>query len=120
LCFSQRMDLSGAFSNPRVLVELCDLSDLKLKLLSQRRPPKRFTSRIKPRTRVPIVATVTQVLVVLANHESVTVKDIHAACEELLGRPVSYKSLKTGLAEHCRSQKPRFVKVSRGKYRLTD
>jgi hypothetical protein len=52
---------------------------------------------VLPRTLVPLLATITQVLQ-FANDQPMRVKDIHTACEELLGGPVSYRSLKACLA----------------------
>jgi hypothetical protein len=112
-----RMELNGALSNPLVVLELWALSELKLKVLSRKRAARGFSTCTLPRTRVPLLATITQVLE-LANYQPMRVKDIHAACEELLGRPISYRSLKAGLSDGSRGGKAQFVRWDWGKYRL--
>jgi len=109
------VELNGAYSNPRARDELWRLYDLKRELLSRKRAPKKPDKRVLPRTRVPLLSTITQVLE-LANGP-MSVKDIHRACEELLGRPVSYRSLKASLSAH-RGINGRFYRVGYGKYRL--
>jgi len=118
---------NGALSNPQVTDELLQrylcsdeiwkLFSLKQKCLSRKRAPRRVPEKLPPRTSVPLLATITQVLE-LANYEPMRVRDIHRACEELLKRPVSYRTLKTSLWSNSHSQKPRFRRVKLGWYGL--
>jgi hypothetical protein len=123
---SDVVEHNGARSNPQVtdeslLLDLCwddifKLFQLKQECLSRKRAPKR-AAQVPPRTCVPLLATITQVLE-LANHEPMRVRDIHRACEELLKRPVSYRSLKSSLWSHSHTRKPRFRRVRPGWYGL--
>lgn len=111
------MELNVALSNPLVVLELWALFELKLKVLSRKRAPKKSSPRVLPRTRVPLLATITQVLE-LANYQPMSVKDIHAASQELLGKPISYRSLKACLSQSSHGRRARFVRWDWGQYRL--
>ena len=50
--------------------------------------------------------------------EPMTVPQIHRAAEEVLGRQLSYASLKETLSEHTRKRNGRFERVRRGCYGL--
>ena len=117
LCFRQRMELNGALSNPRVVLELLALFELKLKVLSRKRAPKKFSPRVLPRTRVPLLATITQVLE-LANTQPMRVKEIHVASQRLLGKPISYRSLKASLSGGSRGKNATFDRRGYGSYTL--
>ncbi len=43
-------------------------------------------------------------------------KDIHRACEDELGRPVSWSTVKTCLSDHSRGAGQRFQRVGHGLY----
>ena len=43
-------------------------------------------------------------------------KDIHRACEDELGHPVSWSTVKTCLSDHSRGTRPRFERVAYGLY----
>jgi hypothetical protein len=43
-------------------------------------------------------------------------KDIHRACEEELGRPVAWSTVKTCLSDHSSGTRPRFERVGYGLY----
>ncbi|HMD56557.1 MAG TPA: hypothetical protein VKG82_03690 [Solirubrobacteraceae bacterium] len=45
-------------------------------------------------------------------------RDVHRAVEALMGRPVRWTSVKACLASNVAGAAPRFVRVSRGQYRL--
>ena len=121
------MEDNGARSNPQVtdegaLLDLCwdetlKLFQLKQRCLGRKRARRTRAEKVPPRTYVPLLATITQVLE-LANHEPMRVRDIHRACEELLKKPVSYRSLKTSLWSNSHSSKPRFRRVRPGWYGL--
>lgn len=56
---------------------------------------------------------------VLAAHDGpMQARAVHAAVEALLGRSVSWSSVKNALADHALGSSPRFVRVARGRYRL--
>ena len=44
------------------------------------------------------------------------VKDIHRACEDEFGHPVSWSTVKTCLSDHSRGAQPRFERVGHGLY----
>jgi len=46
-------------------------------------------------------------------------KAIHAAVEVLLGEPVRWASVKAALAGNVSGVSPRFVRVARGRYKLS-
>src|SRR3989344_4560571 len=114
------VELNGALSNPQVQVELWKLYQLELNLLSRETRPVRKIAedRLQPRTRVPVIQTITQVLQ-LVHPQPMRVKDIHEACERLLGTKMSYRSLKASLSAGSRGRKAKFVRVGHGRNRLS-
>jgi hypothetical protein len=52
--------------------------------------------------------------------EPMRVKDIHAAVEASVGEPVPWSSVKTALASNVAGSSPRFVRIARGRYVLTN
>jgi len=111
------VELNGALSNPQGVLEIWHLLELRYKALSRKRAPKGFKRHLAPRTYVPLLATITQVFE-LANYQPMRVKDIHKGCEELLGRTVSYRSLKASLNKNSRNGSSRFARWDYGTYRL--
>ena len=107
------VELRRALSNPRLLVELKGLSDLKQALSDSL--ARRSTQRELSPRQAPIISTVKRVL---ADGEPMELKDIHLGCMRLLGADVSYRALKNGLSEHQRRKHRAIVRVSRG-YRLS-
>ena len=67
-----------------------------------------------PRTYVPVAKTITRVLE-LAD-QPMSVKEIHAACEETLGRSVLYGSVKDWLSDNNKTG--RVTRVKQGSYVL--
>ncbi len=45
-------------------------------------------------------------------------KEIHAAVEALLGKPVRWASVKAALAGGVSGASPRFMRVAKGRYKL--
>lgn len=111
------MELNGALSNPKAVLKFWDLHDLTFKVLNRKRAPRKFKTKSIPRTGVPVLATITQVLF-LANNQPMRVKDIHTGCQELLGHYVPYRAVKNALSHAAHRQKPRVVRWERGVYRL--
>jgi hypothetical protein len=59
------------------------------------------------------------VVQVLADQdEPMRAKDIHAAVEASLDKPVSWFSIKGALADHTSGSSRRFVRIGRGRYLL--
>ena len=110
------MELSGAFSNPQVLLEIPRQAALKDKLLT--RHPRRHESspnrRNLPRTTVPVAKTITRVL--QHAEEPMSVQRIHVACEQLLGQPVVYGTVRDWLSDNAKTDK--VTRVKHGIYRL--
>jgi len=117
------VELNGALSNPfeNDKDPLFKLFLLKKKLLDERslRPRRRNTEPKyqQPRTIIPLTKTVTYILQ-LADYEPMRLKDIHQACEELLGVEVNYRSLKSCMSENTSGSRRRFVRTAVGRYRL--
>jgi hypothetical protein len=49
--------------------------------------------------------------------EPMRARDIHTKVEKILGRPVPASSVKNWLAKHAQREKPRLVRLDRGRYR---
>lgn len=116
MCKQERMELSGAFSNPQVRLETPRLAALKDKLLT--RHPRRHepapNRRNLPRTTVPAAKTITRVL--QQAEEPMSVQRIHVACEQLLGQPVVYGTVRDWLSDNAKTDK--VARVKHGIYRL--
>jgi hypothetical protein len=109
------MDLSGAFSNPRLQVELPRLAALQARLHTLRLlTPK--TASSPPRRIGAVIDTITSVLKLA--EQPMRARDIHSVAEELLGRPIKWTSVKATLAEHARRPRPRFQRTGHGRYRI--
>ncbi len=111
------MELSGAFSNPQVLLETPRLAALKDKLLTKhpRRHKPGPNRRSLPRTTVPVAETITQVL--QQAEEPMSVQSIHTTCEQLLGQPVVNGTVRDWLSDNAKTNK--VTRVGHGIYRLT-
>jgi hypothetical protein len=110
------VDLSGAFSNPRLQIELPRLAALQarlhaLALLTPKTPCS------PPRRIGVVIETITTVLELA--EQPMRACDIHAAAEELLGRPIKWTSVKATLAEHAFGPRPRVQRVGYGRYRIS-
>lgn len=64
-----------------------------------------------------VVEAVVQVLT--DRQEPMRAKEIHLAVEALLGKPVSWSSIKGALATNVSGPTPRFVRLARGRYGLS-
>jgi hypothetical protein len=51
--------------------------------------------------------------------EPMRMKDIHAEVEAMLGQPVSRSAVKNWLAGHTGGEQPLFIRLARGRYRIT-
>lgn len=106
------MELNGALSNPQVPLELGTLLEQKTELLLRRKHAL-HRPRIAPRT-ASVASTVYKI--VSEAPTPMRAKDIHRACENELGRPVSWSTVKTCLSDHSRGVRPRFERVGHGLY----
>jgi len=107
--------LSGALSNPQVLLELELLTERKSELLSRRsRPLSR--SQVAPRT--PSVASTVYKIISEATKPK-RAKDIHRACEDELEHPVACSTVKACLSDKSRGKRRQFARVGRGLYALS-
>ncbi len=110
------MELSGAFSNPQVRLETPRLAALKDKLHTRASPqPEPFPNkRSLPRTTVPVAKTIIHVLEQAG--DPMSVQRIHRACEQLIGRPVVYGTVRDWLSDNAKTNK--VTRVKHGIYRL--
>jgi len=106
------MELNGALSNPQVPLELGTLLEGKAGLLLRSRHALQ-RARIAPRT-----ASVASIVYTVISEATTPMraKDIHRACEDELGRPVSWSTVKTCLSDHSGGAGQRFQRVARGLY----
>ncbi len=104
------MEPNGALSNPQVPLELESLTERKAELL-RRRGRTLPCSRLAPRT--SSVASVVYKVIFEAT-APMRAKDIHRACEDELGRSVSWSTVKACLSDHSRGARPRFERVAHG------
>jgi len=70
-------------------------------------------SRVAPRTS-SVASTVYKVISDAAT--PMRAKDINHACEDEVGHPVSWSTVKTCLSDHSRGTRPRFQRVAHGLY----
>ena len=73
-----------------------------------------------PRSPTPKVGAVIDTISAVLEHaeQPMRARDIHAAAEELLGRPVKWTSVKATLAGHACGPRPRFQRTDYGRYRF--
>ena len=110
-----RMELNGARSNPRLQVQLARLERLHARLLRKAAASPR-QPRSAPATPSPVLATVTCVLELAGN--PMQTREIHAAAEQLGGKPLLRTSVKGTLAAYGSGRNPRFRRLRRGVYEI--
>ena len=106
------MELNGALLNHPA--EYQKLSLLRSKLLAKRK--RRISKPVLPSRAGEIKAAVVQTLELSA--VPMSLRDVHLACEELLGREVPYTTVKDCVHKHSRGVGPRFKRVRHGTYEL--
>ena len=111
------LELNGALSNPRAEVELSRLRDVQKRLLLKA-AANHMEPRPAPARPSPVLETITRVLEL--ENRPMRAREIYSAAEELLGRPLLWKSVKGTLFNYAQGQTPRFVRASRGVYQLAD
>lgn len=110
------MGLLGCYSNPEVQGRLRLLSE-KLDRLAASNAAPRPSGRRDRRLRGGLVSQATE-RVLRQAAGPMRARDIHAEVEELLGRSVPVSSVKNWLAKQAQGEKPRLVRLDRGRYRL--
>jgi len=114
---NRALELNGALSNPRAVVELSRLRDVQERLL-QKAAANPIEPKSAPARPSPVLETITRVLEL--ESRPMRAREIHSAAEELLGRPLLWKSVKGTLFNYAQGRMPRFVRASRGVYQLAD
>ena len=104
------MERNGALLNHPA--EYQKLSLLRSKLLAKRK--RRVSKPVLPSRAGDIKAAVVQTLELSA--VPMSLRDVHLACEQLLGRDVPYTTVKDCVHKHSRGVGPRFRRVRHGLY----
>ena len=112
------MGLLGSYSNPEIQGRLRRLSD-KLERLAASDAAPRPSGRRDQRLRGGLVPDAIERVLIEA-HGPMRAHDIHAEVEGALGRTVPASSVKNWLAKHALGEKPRLVRLDRGRYRLAE
>jgi hypothetical protein len=110
------MELLGCYSNHDIQGRLRRLSE-KLERLATGHVAPRPSARVDRRLRCGLVPTAIEQI----RRETagpMRARDIHAEVELLLGRSVPGSSVKNWLAKHAGGEKPRLIRLDRGRYRL--
>ena len=106
---------NGARSNPRLQVELSRLGGM-CEALRRKAVVEPSRPRTAPPSAPPVLSTITEVLELAGG--PMRAREIHAAAELLLGRPLLWTSAKGTLAANASGDDPRFRRVRRGVYEL--
>jgi hypothetical protein len=112
---SPGMGLLGCYSNPEIQGRLRRLSE-KLDRLTDSDAAPRPSTRCDRRLRGGVVPKAIE-RVLADTGKPMRARDIHAEVEELLGMSVPVSSVKNWLAKHVQGEKPRLVRLDRGRYR---
>jgi hypothetical protein len=108
------MEIFGALSNHEILERLEHLAT-KLDQIEARGATPRPTIIARD---VRVGAVPEAIMRVLADSvEPMRMCDIHVEVERLLGQSVTRSAVKNYLANHCRGEHARFVRLGRGRYR---
>jgi hypothetical protein len=110
------MGLLGCYSNPEIQGRLRQLSE-KLDRLTASNAAPRPSTRSDRRLRGGMVPRAIERVLSQATGP-MRARDIHGEVEDLLGRAVPVSSVKNRLAKQARGEKPRLVRLDRGRYRL--
>jgi hypothetical protein len=110
------MGLLGCYSNPEIQGRLRHLSDKLDRLVASNAAP-RPSARQDRRLRGGLVPEAIE-RVLVDSRKPMRVRDVHADVEELLGVSVPASSVKNWLAKQVQDQRPRVVRLGRGRYRL--
>jgi hypothetical protein len=113
------MELSGALSNPfargkSLLRRLVELHPVLLRRAAE-------TPR-QPRSAPPTAAPVLEAVTLVLERASAPMRtiEIHAAAQQLLGRPLLRSSVRGILSAHTLADDHRFTRIRRGLYQLRE
>jgi hypothetical protein len=107
------MGLLGCYSNPEVQERIRRLSEKLERLVASNAAP-RPSGRQDRRLRGGLVPKAIE-CVLREAPGPMRARDIHAEVEELLRRPVPASSVKNWLAKHTKGDRPRVVRLGRGR-----
>lgn len=106
------MELNGALSNPRLVLEIQRNTELRQNLLGQT-AARRVPGVMKARAGRVYRAVET---VLSESDEPLRAKEIHRRCEIVLDEPASWSTVKQCLFEHSRGASPRVLRIGYGLY----
>jgi hypothetical protein len=111
------MELNGALSNPfaRNKGLLITLNELRRRLLEKARMSPQRPRSAPPRPS-PVLETLTLALASAA--QPMRARELHAAAEQLAGRPLLRTSVKAALAAGATGDEPRFQRLRYGVYAI--
>jgi hypothetical protein len=109
------MELNGALSNPLLTDEgwLPKLEELYHLLQEKAKISPKWPRHARQRLG-EISKTIYEVL--SDAPEPMRSKDVHKACEERLGRPISISTVRSDLNVHSRGKRPKYIKLRFGVY----
>ena len=116
VCFPETETVTFALfttlaTNDTAVVASGKSDELLRKALADPREPRPVPAKVSP-----VLETVTMVLERAG--EPMRVCEIHAAAEQLAGKPLLWKSVKAALAVNAEGEEASFVRVRRGCYRI--
>ena len=111
------MELNGALSNPRAILEVSGLVAQHARLVAK--------AVLSPRVQRPIPAGIPPVAAIVSGVLADAARpmracEVHRAAEEAFGAALRWKSVKAALAAGARGEVARFERVSYGVYQLAD
>lgn len=106
------MELSGALSNPRAVLEIQRNSELRENLLG-RMLARRAPGVVRARAGRVYRAVET---VLSESDEPLRAREIHRRCEIVLDEPASWSTVKQCLFEYSRGTSPKVLRVGYGLY----
>lgn len=110
------MGLLSSYSNPETQRRLRQLSEKLAKLAASDAPPRPSGGRDRRLRGGLVPQAIERVLSQTA--APMRARDIHVEVEDQLGMSVPVSSVKNWLAKHAQGEKPRLVRLGRGRYRL--
>jgi hypothetical protein len=108
----QMVELNGALSNPRLVLEIQRNTELRAKLLTNR-VSESDPAHVKIRAGGVSEAVVT---VLTVAGKPLRAREVHLACEQLLGEPVRWGTVKNALLSSSAARRFVIQRVSYGTY----
>ena len=107
------MELNGALSNPQLVLEIQRITEVRCDLAES--GIGRAVTGVRPRAGA--VADAVRTVLSLAD-APMRASDVYRACEELLGQPVRWGTVKSALASAAASRGSNIERVAYGKYTM--